>query len=276
MPRMMPDLVVRPAAGRAGQHGEAAGVAGRRSDGPLEPGHRLDVVVEDVGPGVEDGLERRPIALAVRDEHLDGGAGTRLADPGDGLGEGAGPPSARSSRATQVITAWARPIRATASATRAGSSASSGSGRRVSTWQKPQARVHRDAVDHERGRPVGPALVDVGAAGLLAHRDQVEVAEPVLEAEVLVGHGGLDPQPLGLAGRERHPGRRVDAGPGHPPLEGGAAVPACTGVDRDRRPSRRRPARRRAPRRSPRPRRRSGPRRAAGGGEHRRRPPRPW
>ncbi len=54
------------------------------------------------------------------------------------------PPSARSSRATQVITAWARPIRATASATRSGSAGSSGSGWRVSTWQKPHARVHRD------------------------------------------------------------------------------------------------------------------------------------
>ena len=48
-----------------GQHGEAAGVAGRRPDRPLQPGHRLEVVVEHVGPGVEDGVERRPVALAV-------------------------------------------------------------------------------------------------------------------------------------------------------------------------------------------------------------------
>ena len=54
------------------------------------------------------------------------------------------PPSARSSRATQVITAWARPIRSTASATRSGSPASRGRGWRVSTWQNPQARVQRD------------------------------------------------------------------------------------------------------------------------------------
>ncbi len=55
----------------------------------------------------------------------------------------AAPPSGVSSRATLVITAWARPMRATASATRAGSSGSSGSGRRVSTRQNPQARVQR-------------------------------------------------------------------------------------------------------------------------------------
>ena len=53
------------------------------------------------------------------------------------------PPSARSSRATIVSTAWSRPIRSTASATRAGSSASAATGLRVSTRQKPQARVQR-------------------------------------------------------------------------------------------------------------------------------------
>ena len=54
------------------------------------------------------------------------------------------PPSSRSSRATQVMTAWASRIRSTASATRSGSPGSSGRGWRVSTWQKPHARVHRE------------------------------------------------------------------------------------------------------------------------------------
>ena len=53
------------------------------------------------------------------------------------------PPSARSSRATHVTTAWPSPIRSTARATRSGSSGDSGSGCRVSTWQNPQARVQR-------------------------------------------------------------------------------------------------------------------------------------
>ena len=61
------------------------------------------------------------------------------------------------------------------------------------------------AVDHEGGGPVGPALVDVRAAGLLAHRDQVEVAEVVLEPEVVVAHAGLDPQPGRLARGQRAP-----------------------------------------------------------------------
>ena len=53
------------------------------------------------------------------------------------------PWSSRSSRATAVTTAYDRPISATASATRSGSPGSSGPGRRVSTRQKPHARVHR-------------------------------------------------------------------------------------------------------------------------------------
>ena len=42
-----------------------------------------------------------------------------------------------------VSTAWARPMPATASATRAGSSSAGANGLRVSTRQKPHARVHR-------------------------------------------------------------------------------------------------------------------------------------
>ena len=53
------------------------------------------------------------------------------------------PPSARSSRATAVITAKPRPMRSTASATRSGSPGSRASGCRVSTRQNPQARVQR-------------------------------------------------------------------------------------------------------------------------------------
>ncbi len=52
------------------------------------------------------------------------------------------PPSARSSRATPVIVAYFSPIFDTLSATRRGSSRSSGSGLPVSIWQKSQRRVH--------------------------------------------------------------------------------------------------------------------------------------
>jgi hypothetical protein len=53
----------------------------------------------------------------------------------------AAPPSARSSRSTEVTTTCARPIFATASARCAGSSGSTGPGSPVLTLQKAQARV---------------------------------------------------------------------------------------------------------------------------------------
>jgi hypothetical protein len=54
----------------------------------------------------------------------------------------AAPPSFWSSRFTDVMTAWRNPMRATASATRRGSSGSGGSpGRPVFTAQNPHARV---------------------------------------------------------------------------------------------------------------------------------------
>ena len=51
------------------------------------------------------------------------------------------PPSFRSSRATEVMTQWRRPIFATASATRAGSPRSNSVGRPVWIAQKLQERV---------------------------------------------------------------------------------------------------------------------------------------
>src|SRR5581483_3050240 len=52
------------------------------------------------------------------------------------------PPSGRSSRATPVMVAYFSPIVRTDSATRRGSSRSSGCGLPVSIWQKSQRRVH--------------------------------------------------------------------------------------------------------------------------------------
>jgi hypothetical protein len=52
------------------------------------------------------------------------------------------PPSGSSSRFTEVITTWERPMARTASATRLGSSQSMERGRPVRTAQKRQERVH--------------------------------------------------------------------------------------------------------------------------------------
>src|SRR2546428_123975 len=38
---------------------------------PVKPRYRLRVVIEDVGAGIDDGLQRGRVALEVRDQHLD-------------------------------------------------------------------------------------------------------------------------------------------------------------------------------------------------------------
>ena len=62
--------VRRPRA-RAVEQLERARVAAARPRRAIEPRHRLGVVVEHVGPRVEDGPQRRFVALEVRDQHFD-------------------------------------------------------------------------------------------------------------------------------------------------------------------------------------------------------------
>ena len=97
----------------------------------------------------------------------------------------AAPPSARSSRATAVTTAWARPIVATASATCSGSVSFEGQGvARVHEAETARSRAPLP-VDHERRRAVRPALGEVRAAGLLAHGDEPEASDHATGAAAL-------------------------------------------------------------------------------------------
>ena len=73
------------------------------------------------------------------------------------------------------------------------------------------------AEDHERGGAVGPALVDVRAARLLAHRVQLEAAGQDLEVPVPRAEPGPHLHPLGTT--ERVVGRGVDPGLGEPAEE---------------------------------------------------------
>jgi hypothetical protein len=58
------------------------------------------------------------------------------------------------------------------------------------------------AEHHERGGAVGPAVAEVGAAGLLAHGDEAELAHRLLERQHLAADLHLRPQPVGLARRD--------------------------------------------------------------------------
>jgi len=91
--------------------------------------------------------------MTVRSESrlpLKSGVSTSIVVPGDWrriswmvAAKRAAPKSGRSSRSTEVTTAWARPIRDTAAPTRRGSSASMSPPRLpLVTAQKAQARVH--------------------------------------------------------------------------------------------------------------------------------------
>ena len=53
----------------------------------MQARHSLDVVVEDVRPGVEDGLDAVPPGVEIGHEHLDGGVGQAAADRRDTAGE---------------------------------------------------------------------------------------------------------------------------------------------------------------------------------------------
>ncbi len=111
----------------------------------------------------------------------------------------AAPPSARSSLSTEVITTCRRPSRATASATRLGSSVSSGSGIPVLTLQNAQARVQ-----------ISPMIIMVAcrcdqhspilARGFLADGDKLVVTHE--GAGFMIGRviGRFDADPLRLAG----------------------------------------------------------------------------
>ena len=128
---------------RPGQHRQAAGVAGRRTHGPLEPGDGLDVVVEDIGTHREQHVERAGVALDVGDQGLD--ARRRAAQPdrvdaGGDVGHPAvGEVVAGDHREHGVVEA--HPLDGLGH--RAGSSASGAIGLRVSTRQNPHARVQR-------------------------------------------------------------------------------------------------------------------------------------
>ncbi len=109
------------------------------------------------------------------------------------------PPSARSSRLTTVITTCASPIRSTAAASCSGSFASGGSGlRQRLDAAKPAAARALLAGDHERRRAARPAVVEIRAAGLFAHRVQAVVCDRMVRR---------------IENCQRLPGRQIHAQP---------------------------------------------------------------
>src|SRR5579862_94157 len=71
-------------------------------------------------------------------------------------------------------------------------------GLHVAKGARPRAGV---AHDHEGGVSLLPALADIGASGLLAHRVQAVFAHDALGLQIARRDGRLDADPIGLAQR---------------------------------------------------------------------------
>ena len=120
------------------QRGE---VARARADLEIEPRHRLEVVVVDVGPRLHHGLDRALLAQEVGGEHLDGGRRRARPDGADGLREMLGAAVGEIVAVDRGDDDVLQASLAIAAATFSGSAGSSGLGSPVATLQKAQARV---------------------------------------------------------------------------------------------------------------------------------------
>ena len=190
---------MRPGLAGQRQHAERALVAERRADALEDARHRLDVVREDLGARVEDLAEQRRIAVEVGREDLDAGVRVLGVDAAHGLGvqprAAVGQVVARDAGDRGV--AQAHPHDALGDAARLVGVVVGGlAGVDLAEVAAPRALR---AADEERRLAVLPALVDVGAAGLLADRVQPLVLHERVQRRVLRSHLRARLDPLGLA-----------------------------------------------------------------------------
>ena len=211
MPRMRFDFVMSPASRAMREHAERAVVAERRPD-PLEDArHRLDVVREHLGARVEHLAEQRRIAVEVGREDLDAGVRVLGVDAPHGLGvqPRAAVGQVVAGDAGHGGVAQPHPHDALGDAARLVGVVVGGlAGVDLAEVAAPRALR---AADEEGRLAVLPALVDVGAAGLLADGVQALVLHERVQRRVLGPHlgAGLDPLRLALDGRLRRCGSRA-------------------------------------------------------------------
>ena len=182
------------------QQPQRSEIARARPHGQIFRRHGLEIVVEDVGPAPRPrSRARRPCAGSPASAPRSSSPARRARMAAIVRGEMRAPPSARSSRSTEVTTTWLRPSLATASATRvrlarieragqAGAHIAEGAGARAGV-----------AHDHEGGVRLLPALADIGAAGLLADRRELVLADDAVVSAHSAEPGAFTPDPIGLA-----------------------------------------------------------------------------
>ncbi len=208
---MMLDLVDEPGRLGMGEHRQAAGVPGRRTHRPLQAGDGLDVVVEHVGPHVEQRLQRvepSPSRRRSGSRHGRAGAGRRIASTHDG--------DERHAAVGEVVTGHHREhgVIEPHPVDRLGDPCRLVGGRghrlRVSTRQKPHARVHRSpstmnvAVPSDQhsdrfGQPASSHTVTRSSSRIVFLSCITSGPSWTFGTQPL-GLAGLDRQPLGDAG----------------------------------------------------------------------------
>jgi len=148
--------------------GAGALVAGLDADGFLEAFDGLEVVVEDVGLGVEDDVDVGGVAFEVGREDLDGGPGVAVADGANGGGPDAGAAVGKLVAGDAGDDAVAK-IHFRDGVGDAGGFAEVEFGRAAGGDRAEVAGARADvAEDHHGGGAAGPAFAEVGALRALA------------------------------------------------------------------------------------------------------------
>src|SRR6266545_568411 len=184
---------------------ERALVAAAVSRDLVEPRHRLDIVVEDIRPGLDHGRQRGAIALEIGDQQLHPAADGVPADGPHGGGEVRGAAvgevvavhgcdhyvlepelSHRAADTLRLLTILPH---------------------RLAVGHRTVPAVARAHVaqDHEGRGQVLPALADIGTMRFLAYRMEVPLPHQALEPQVLraARRADLQPRRLGRVGGAR-------------------------------------------------------------------------
>ncbi len=181
---------------RAPEQLQRAAEAGAGAHLAVQARHRLRVVVQDVGPGGDHGLEGGPVPLEVRDQDLHRAAGHTGADLTDAGGEDARSP------VTLIVTVDGGDHRMAQAHARHRVGHAAGllgvgrtRGQPGLDRAEPAGAGAYVTQDHEGRGAAVPAVADIGTAGLLAYGVEVQSPHQIAQPFVALAdrRARLDP-----------------------------------------------------------------------------------